>query len=49
MVGDQINRIKDWLHSGDVAHLDRTNRDGSGIRGGMSTATHSMILRVSEE
>ena len=27
MVGDQVDRIKDWLYSGDVAHLGKTHRD----------------------
>ena len=27
MVGDQVDRIKDWLHSGDVANVGKTNSD----------------------
>ena len=34
MVSDQVDRIKDWLYSGDVANVGKRTEIDQGIRGG---------------
>ena len=49
MVGDQIDCIKDWLHSGNIADMGKKSGDRSGNWGGMSTADRERLKELERE
>ena len=48
MVGDQIDCIEDWLHSGNTADMGKKKTD-QGIRGGMSTTDRERLQELERE
>ena len=49
MVGDQIDCIEDWLHSGNTADMGKKSGDGSGNSRGMSTTDRERLKELERE